>query len=157
MQADKNGPRYAATALADAITDKLIKGITATANEKSVTVTGEGTDVAVDFIPGNSKLTADIAVDQEYVAPVAAQKGKATLTITSGVDAATKLALAVDGKALDTATISAKASADEVAKALAEAVNTSGDFTVTYNGNVITVEQKTPADAKMALTIVNKN
>ena len=157
MRANENGPRYAATALANAITDKLIKGITATADEKSVTVTGKGTDVAVDFIPGNSKLAADIAVAQKYVAPVAAQKGKATLTITSGVDAATKLALAVDGKALDTATISAKASADEVAKALAEAVNTSGDFTVTYNGNVITVEQKTAADAKMALTIVDKN
>ena len=156
MQANKNGPRYAATALANAITDKLIKGITATADEKSVTVTGKGTDVAVDFIPGNSKLAADIAVAQKYVAPVDEQKGKATLTITSGVDAATKLALAVDGKALDTATISAKASADEVAKALAEA-NTSGDFTVTYNGNVITVEQKTAADAKMALTIVDKN
>ena len=157
MRANGNGPRYAATALANAITDKLIKGITATADEKSVTVTGKGTDVAVDFIPGNSKLAADIAVAQKYVAPVAAQKGKATLTITSGVDAATKLALAVDGKALDTATISAKASADEVAKALAEAANTSGDFTVTYNGNVITVEQKTAADAKMALTIVDKN
>ncbi len=157
MEASKNGPRYAATALANAITDKLIKGITATVSETSVTVTGEGTDVAVDFISGNSKLTADIVAEQKYVAPVDEQKGKATLTITSGVDAATKLALAVDGKALDTATISAKASADEVAKALAEAVNTSGDFTVTYNGNVITVEQKTAADAKMALTIVDKN
>ena len=157
MEASKNGPRYAATALANAITDKLIKGITATVSETSVTVTGEGTDVAVDFISGNSKLTADIVAEQKYVAPVDEQKGKATLTVTSGVDAATKLALAVDGKALDTATISAKASADEVAKALAEAVNTSGDFTVTYNGNVITVEQKTAADAKMALTIVDKN
>lgn len=126
-------------------------------DDKSVTITGEGTDVAVDFIAGNSKLTANIVAEQKYVAPVDEQKGKATLTITSGVDAATKLALAVDGKALDTATISAKASADEVAKALAEAVNTSGDFTVTYNGNVITVEQKTAADAKMALTIVDKN
>ncbi len=157
MQANKNGPRYAATALANAITGKLIKGVTATVDDKSVTITGEGTDVAVDFIAGNSKLTANIVAEQKYVAPVDEQKGKATLTITSGVDAATKLALAVDGKALDTATISAKASADEVAKALAEAVNTSGDFTVTYNGNVITVEQKTAADAKMALTIVDKN
>ena len=129
------------------ITDKLIKGVTATVDDKSVTITGEGTDVAVDFIAGNSKLTANIVAEQKYVAPVDEQKGKATLTITSGVD----------GKALDTATISAKASADEVAKALAEAVNTSGDFTVTYNGNVITVEQKTAADAKMALTIVDKN
>ena len=157
MQANKNGPKFAATALANVITDKLIKGVTATVDDKSVTITGEGTDVAVDFIAGNSKLTANIVAEQKYVAPVDEQKGKATLTITSGVDAATKLALAVDGKALDTATISAKASADEVAKALAEAVNTSGDFTVTYNGNVITVEQKTAADAKMALTIVDKN
>ena len=160
MRANQNGPRYAATALADAITDKLIKGITATASEMSVTVTGEGTDVAVDFIPGNSKLTADIVTEQEYVAPVAAQKGKATLTITSGVDAETELALAVDGNEFNAVTIPAKASADEVAKALAEAASTSTRFDVTYKDNVITVEQKAgynfTKDFKMDLTIVNK-
>ena len=161
MQANQNGPRYAATALANAITDNLIKGITATASDKSVTVTGEGTDVAVDFIPGNSKLTADIGTEQEYVAPVAAQKGKATLTITSGVDVETKLALAVDGDEFTAVTIPAKASADDIAKALAEAAGTSARFNVTYKDNVITVEQKTDfdftEDFKMDLTIVNKN
>ena len=161
MEASKNGPRYAATALANAITDKLIKGITATANEMSVTVTGKGTDVAVDFIPGNSKLTADIDTEQKYVAPVVAQKGKATLTITSGVDVETKLALAVDGTEFSAVTIPAKASADAVAKALAEAASSSDRFDVTCKDNVITVEQKAShdfaKDSKMDLTIVNKN
>ena len=161
MQANQNGPRYAATALANAIADNLIKGITATASEESVTVTGKGTDVAVDFIPGNSKLTADIDTEQKYVAPVAAQKGKATLTITSGVDVETKLALAVDGDEFTAVTIPAKASADDIAKALAEAASSSDRFDVTYKDNVITVEQKAgfnfTKDSKMDLTIVNKN
>ena len=157
-----NGDKVTHTATTTTVNDEvaafakelnnILPGLTATESANKIELTY--TKGALTVESNDQEITAETT--QDFVAAVDRVQGKATLTITSGVNVDTKLALRVDGAPFTAVEVKAGATAEDIADAIVAAHLSYSSYDVTNDGAVITVEQKagTNKTQDMVLDIV---
>ena len=157
-----NGDKVTHTATTTTVNDEvaafakelnnILPGLTATESDNKIELTY--TKGALTVESNDQEITAETT--QDFVAAVDRVQGKATLTITSGVNVDTKLALRVDGAPFTAVEVKAGATAEDIADAIVAAHLSYSSYDVTNDGAVITVEQKagTNKTQDMVLDIV---
>ena len=153
-----------ATNIATAINsdNELKKTVAAKATGDTVTISdkwGDLKEITVQVSAAADETAEFVVKETPAAAAVEKQEGVATLTINAGinVEGTKTYKLKVDSaEQTETFEVTSKMSAEDIADAITAAYISNGTYTVSNDGAVVTITQKTAADADMVVSLVEQ-